>query len=326
MRAAFIGVLLLSAASAALCADYGKPGEQTALPKDATPEQLLGIQSNGYALKDYENFFKEWPLVTVRYREDTGEIRLTYANELALKGLNEGKGVYEDGSVFAKIGFMSKPDPGFASSLSPLGARRYQLMIKNSKKHTETDGWGYALFNAADISGIPRGENTDPKACQACHQLVPERGYVFSIPMTLNPADPTSDLKIIQARQTAPNLQFYTTAKTKLPPKVQELVRGDYVRLVHNEELTKHAFGGTVEETIPFLIREVQQHNLPAILVADNGPGFALVQPDPEIKECKTASGEAGVPLLIRRAAFKGIFKNPVDQFCAQKYTAADKL
>jgi hypothetical protein len=299
--------VLISGTFAVLSQDYKTPAatpaaSQTIFPQNATPEQLLSVQSNGYALKDYENFFKEWPLVTVRYREDTGEIRLTYANELALKGLNEGKGVYEDGAVFAKIGFMSEPDPGFASSLSPLGARRYQLMIKDSKKHPEADGWGYALFVANGPGGIPIGEFPDPHACHACHKLVPERGFVFSIPMTLNPKEPMSDLQLIHAGQTAPNLEFLTVDKKKLSPELQKLIPGQWLRMMESLSQDK-VFAGTLQEVPPFMIRDIFVHNLPALFLAQDRLSYVLIQPDPhsENATCKTPEGREGLMLLSRR-------------------------
>lgn len=66
-----------------------------------------------------------------------------------------------------------------ASAPIPASARRYQLMVRNNEKHKQTGGWGYAVF---DRDGT---ESQTTAACHACHQLVPERGLVFSQPMQL---------------------------------------------------------------------------------------------------------------------------------------------
>ena len=94
-------------------------------------------EMNGYKLSDYEGFEKKWRLVTVRYRKDTGEMRFTYANPKAWNALLKRSKDYPDGAVFAKIGIITMEDPAFPSSAVPAGTRRYQLMVRNKKKHAE---------------------------------------------------------------------------------------------------------------------------------------------------------------------------------------------
>ncbi|MBY0416354.1 MAG: cytochrome P460 family protein [Bdellovibrionales bacterium] len=45
------------------------------------------IQMNGMTLADYAGFEKKWEMVTIRYREDSGEMRITYGNDIAVKAL-----------------------------------------------------------------------------------------------------------------------------------------------------------------------------------------------------------------------------------------------
>lgn len=306
----------------AYSADYDHAGETAPnVAGVSSGQDPLRVESNGYVLADYANFYKDWEQVTVRYREDTGELRFTYANDLALKGLREGKGVYQDGSVFLKAGFMTMPDPGFASSISPFGARRYQLMVKDSKRHPETDGWGYALFSAHGTGGVPSGEATDPQTCHACHKLVPERGFVFSIPMAMNPREAVSDLKLIGAGETAPQVKFYTESKKKLPEAVQALVAGDWVRVLQGE-LTQNAFDGTLEEIPPFLIGEALARKLPTAFIVNSNPektsgsSYVLFQADPDTQQCETKSGKAGAPLI--KYVFSGESKKTaISRFCA---------
>lgn len=132
-------------------------------------------QMNGHELKEFAGFERNWKLVTVRFRKDTGEMRFTYANDLAWKALMSGATDYPKGSVFAKIGLATLEDPSFASSAVPSGARRYQFMVRDKTKYSETDGWGYALFdaNGKTFPGEPKEASL---ACAACHHIVPERG------------------------------------------------------------------------------------------------------------------------------------------------------
>ncbi len=111
-------------------------------------DQFAGkLEMNGFLFSDFGQFEKNWKLVTVRYRQDTGELRFTYANPKAWKAMSSGKAEYPDGSIFAKTGYMTDDDPSFTSSKIPSGSRRYQFMVKNKKKYKDQDGWGYALFD-----------------------------------------------------------------------------------------------------------------------------------------------------------------------------------
>src|SRR6185436_10943563 len=58
-------------------------------------------EMNGYKLSDFPDFEKKWKLVTVRFRKDTGEMRFTYANDLAFENLQKGVIDYPDGAIFA---------------------------------------------------------------------------------------------------------------------------------------------------------------------------------------------------------------------------------
>jgi len=134
---------------------------------------------NGYSLQQFGDFQKNWHLVTVRFRQDTNEMRFTYANDLAWDTLKAGKVDFPNGAVFGKVGVMTKPDPAFVSSVVPGGARRIQFMVRDVKKHSRDDGWGYALF---DVQGkvFPDHGRQAVQACVACHHIVPDRGFVFS--------------------------------------------------------------------------------------------------------------------------------------------------
>lgn len=71
-------------------------------------------QMNDISMDQYPEFEKNWKLVTVRYREDSGELRFVYANDLAYQSMQELNPKYPEGSVFAKIGLLSEDDPQFS--------------------------------------------------------------------------------------------------------------------------------------------------------------------------------------------------------------------
>lgn len=258
---------------------------------------------NGYSLKDYPDFARDWAFVTVRYRKDTGEMRITYANDSAWKTLSEGKTDYPDGAIFAKIGLMTEEDKGFVSSMVPSGAQRYQLMVMDKAKHKDTDGWGYALF---DQSGLTFGE--DPKqqeqACHACHKLVPERGYVFSQPVQLQMGiDKNFKLNFGDGKPPAheglyDKLKFETVKAAELPEKLQKKLPADVkeVRQLRGD-LEKNLFYGTLDEIRPSLARESIKAGMPAALVGQDGRLFSVAFKNPGKNECTLENGEKGIPI-----------------------------
>lgn len=236
---------------------------------------------NGISAEQFGDFVKDWKLVTVRYRKDTGEMRWTYANDSALKVLESqsGKVDYPDGAVFAKLGVMTQEDISFPSSAVPTGTRRVQFMVRDKKKYASTDGWGYALFDAQG-KATDGDHNIASIACAACHRLVPQKGFVFSELMTL--AAPKAS-----AASWKTGLTFINVQRRELPRAVQGLLPKSVssIRAISGS-LTRDLFSGTLDEIRPLLSIESAKTQLPAALISESGKLFSLVVPQPEAKNC----------------------------------------
>jgi hypothetical protein len=228
-------------------------------------------------LKPYAQFEKDWKLVTVRFRKDSGELRFTYANPIAWKHMSDrlsGKTAapYPTGAVFAKTGIATQEDESFPSSAVPKGVRRFQLMVRDQKKYAQTDGWGYALF-AEDGQRAPGDLKQTALACAACHKSVPEREFVFSVPMTgLAPKSaylaPSSSRKWTFHDAELKNLPAGVVRHLPVGVKVVRLLSG---------EVTAHVFEGTLDEIRPLLTKESHQANKPALLLSENRKHYSLV-------------------------------------------------
>lgn len=266
-------LLLLCAGSSVLAADFKGRSEM-----------------NGISYKDYEGFEDKWKFVTVRYRSDTGEQRFTWGNESAMKVLESGGTEYPDGAVFAKIGFATEKDPSFASSMVPSGAKRYQFMVRDQKKYASTGGWGYALFdgNKLTYDGDPQAQ---AMACYACHQLVPDRGQVFSQPMKISAFAAKVPPPILNREVSVSGIKFETMPLKKLPEVVRRSLP-ENVRAIRSVagELRKNVFRGTIDEIRPTLIEEVRRTGMPAALVALKDSQFAAVYPVAGRKDCTKKS------------------------------------
>lgn len=241
----------------------------------AQAREPMADSMNGYTMAQFKDFEKTWHLVTSRFRRDTGEMRLTYANDIAWKALLEGSSDYPDGAVFAKIGMKTEDDPDFTSSAVPSGARRYQFMVRDRKKHADTTGWGYAIFTPdGKATFSPEDQEIESHACSACHEMVPHRGYVFSQPMTLAAGAQASLPKTpapagLMYFETAAAANLREAVRRVLPAGAKEIrrLRGPF---------EKKVFTGTMGEIRPTLVKEVMRTHSPAALISDSTAFFAL--------------------------------------------------
>lgn len=241
-------------------------------------ELIKKDQMNGIKLSDYKNFEKKWKLVTVRFRKDSGEMRFTYANDLAYKSLLKGSTDYPEGSVFSKIGIKTTEDKAFPSSAVPAGARRFQFMVRNKKKFASTDGWGYALFDKEGLI-FPETVETQSVACAACHRIVPERGFVFSEPMDISYGTSSRKNKLIpKSTEFAEKLKFNEVDISKLPDNVKTWLPKD-ISVVQKLEhqITKFLFQGTLDEIKPALSAQAVKTKMPTVLISDDDQSYALV-------------------------------------------------
>lgn len=257
-----------------------------------TSQKTVNPEMNGIHFKDYKDFTEKWKLVTVRYRQDSKEVRMVYANQKAWDGLKKLKPTYSEGAMFAKVSFITESDPAFVSSSVPSGTRRYQFMLKDNKKYASTQGWGYALFTS---EGQLYNEDVKTKtlACAACHQVVPERDHVFSRPMQLHyNSSPFPEIKSSGKNtfgfKTRKSTEFRGVIQSYLDPKKADLVslEGD---------IQKHAFAGTLDEIVPVLMAQSKSAVKDAVLFVDT-KNFSLIRMQPS-STC--GNGESGYRIVI---------------------------
>jgi hypothetical protein len=129
--------------------------------------------------KAFRNFWRQWQLVTTRYKPDGAELRFVYANKIAAAALATGTYPFPDGAALAKIGARAVHDPLFDSSLIPGSIGRVQVMLRKPNDPNARDGWVYSLFTSEYRGHLTSAEIN---ACQACHELAKSRDSVFSQP------------------------------------------------------------------------------------------------------------------------------------------------
>lgn len=260
---------------------------------------------NDIQLHQFGDFKRNWNFVTVRYRKDSKEMRFTYANDLAWQSLKNNKTDYPDGSIFAKIGIASEDDPSFPSSAVPSGKRRIQFMVKDAEKYKETNGWGYALF---DWNGqvFPGDLKKTSIACASCHQIVQDRGYVFSQLI----GDPL--IKKIEFDAWKTNNKFLKIARKNLSAQIKSHIPKKFSNVfILDGTLSENLFWGTLDEVRPLLSKQAAETNTPALLVSKDGKHFSLVLTE---KSALCPTGEVGLVSFHTVAdSEKPIFKS---NFC----------
>jgi hypothetical protein len=252
---------------------------------------------NDISLYQFGDFTQEWKLVTVRYRKDTEEMRFTYANPKAWEALKKQSLPFPDGSIFAKVGFKSKQDPAFNSSVVPSGARRFQFMVKDSKKYSEFDGWGYALFQSN--GELYEGDlKTQTFSCHACHKIVPERNFVFSERVEISPF-----VKKLQTVTLSKKMLFVEIQTKNFQSKLKNILNKKKISRLHvvDGEIRKHYFGGTLDEITPTLIHELErnldQKNFGVGFVSSDNLTFKIVK----LNSAQCSNGEISILIFESR-------------------------
>ena len=267
---------------------------------------------NQIRLLDYGDFTQKWKLVTVRYRQDSKEMRFTYANQIAWDAIRQGTAVYPDGSVFAKVGFKSEVDHAFSSSIVPSGARRFQLMVKNSKKYTDTDGWGYALFQSN--GDLFEGDvKTVTQSCHACHKLVPERDFVFSEPIEVSPLVKEAQSVFKSQKNNSP-IRFSKLEKKDFSPfLISQIVALESVEIIDGS-IREYYFGGTLDEVTPLLIDHVLKTKAAAGFVSLDQKTFKIIEREKKSKLC--SESEYSFRIYEYRSDWKDTKKAKITNLC----------
>lgn len=254
---------------------------------------VLAAESHSPSLDiDFEPFknFSKWNLVTVRYRENNSELRFVYANDTAFNALKKGE-KYPDGAVFAKAAMGTEEDKAFPDARQPGKSIRYQLMIRDQKKYADTGGWGYALFDGHGVKSVHL--ESQPKACAACHSIVPERQFVFSKIAKLDPSMLVAESPETQKKfsfTTVPVMQFSEETRKKLPAQYK------WARSVGGQ-IASEVFCGTFAELRNIMSKEASSSQMPVVI--DSEHYSMVVFPEGKKDSCVGKDGERGQSIQI---------------------------
>jgi Cytochrome P460 len=127
--------------------------------------------------------YRDWKLISVAHEAgDLNDLRAVLGNDVAIKAYREGKNVFPDGAIIARLAWRylasEENDKAFGRPQSFVAgppANGVQFMVKDSRRYASTGGWAFAHFDA--------GKPANPAVlatCLPCHQAVSDRDLVFT--------------------------------------------------------------------------------------------------------------------------------------------------
>ena len=150
----------------------------------------------GLAFSEFKGY-EDWPAVGPSQTDAQNVIRLILANPTMIDAYKRGtpgnSKPFPDGSKIAKLEWRPKKvtDPPFSASTPdtvPGDLIKVEFIEKDSKRFSDTHGWGYAMFDydAASNTFTPATaaskppQRNDAKCGAACHTLAASKDYIFT--------------------------------------------------------------------------------------------------------------------------------------------------
>jgi hypothetical protein len=150
----------------------------------------------GLAFSEFKGY-EDWQAVGPSLTDASNVIRIILANPVMINAYKQGVPgngkPFPDGSKIAKIEWKPKKitDPPFSASTPDTvtgDLTEVEFIEKDSKRFSDTHGWGYAVFayNAASDTFRPGNtadkppQNNDAKCGAACHNLAASKDYIFT--------------------------------------------------------------------------------------------------------------------------------------------------
>ncbi|ASK29818.1 cytochrome P460 [Chryseobacterium sp. T16E-39] len=148
----------------------------------SSASKTFPVSPNGV---QYTPEFKNWKVISMSTLFDNS-IRVIYGNDTAVKAVEtENFHPWPDGSIVVKAVWKQSESPD--GEIRPGEFINAQFMVKDSKKYTDTEGWGFAKFSGKDLHPTGKTASFAKESCIACHrQLAEPTGYLFDVPMKVN--------------------------------------------------------------------------------------------------------------------------------------------
>ena len=142
-----------------------------AIAADDSPASSHGIS--------YPAGWKNWASIAVSHRTDNNTLRVILGNEVAVKAARSGEtNPWPDGAILGKVVWKDTQLENWKAATAPGDFAHAEFMFKDSKKYSETYGWGWARWVGLEQKPFNKGV----QVCISCHTPVKNRNWVFTDP------------------------------------------------------------------------------------------------------------------------------------------------
>lgn len=143
--------------------------------KPASRATNYPVSANGIR---YMPEYRQWQVMSTTSRFDNTTMRVMYANPVAMKAIREQKiQRWPDGAIIAKVVWEKTQDS--SGIIQPGKFLNIQYMVRDTKRYSETDGWGYAKFETPALK--PYGTVMTFQGCSSCHRAANKTGGIFDL-------------------------------------------------------------------------------------------------------------------------------------------------
>jgi hypothetical protein len=138
---------------------------------DTTPATSHGIS--------YPAGWQNWAAIAVAHRTDNNTLRIILGNDIAVKAARSGNtNPWPDNSVLAKAVWKDTKLKNWEAATSPGKFVHAEFMFKDSKKYSDSYGWGWARWVGKEQKPFEKGM----QVCISCHTPVKYNNWVFTKP------------------------------------------------------------------------------------------------------------------------------------------------
>lgn len=138
--------------------------------------ETIPAASHGVA---YPEGWQNWSSIAVSHRTDNKTIRIVLGNDVAVKAARSGNTKpWPDGAILGKVVWKDTQLMDWKTATAPGKFVHAEFMFKDSKKYTDSYGWGWARWVGLDQKPFEKGM----QVCITCHTPVKNRDWVFTNP------------------------------------------------------------------------------------------------------------------------------------------------
>jgi hypothetical protein len=143
---------------------------------------------NGLAFSEFRGY-EDWQVVAPSQTDAANVMRVILANPVMMKayraGIPDNGKPFPEGSKIAKIEWKPRkitgaPFSAAAPDTVPGVLTEVELIEKDAKRFSDTNGWGYAVFKYDAASDTFSPDGKDAKCGATCHKLAAAKDYIFT--------------------------------------------------------------------------------------------------------------------------------------------------